>query len=1151
MRILKLRLKNLNSLKGEWSIDFTAAPFADNGLFAITGPTGAGKSTLLDAICLALYHQTPRLSTISAGSNDLMTRHTADCLAEVEFEVKGTVYRSFWSQRRSRDRVDGALQAPKVELALAADGSILSSHSGDKLKRIAAITGLDFARFTKSMLLAQGGFAAFLEAGANDRAELLEELTGTEIYGRISQAVFERARDARTALEKRKAQAAGVQLLEPGERSQLEQESAGLQARLAEVQSAHGSAQILQRWQEQTAQAVQAAAQANDARLQARQAREDTAPELQRLQDHGPAQAIAPLHQRWQQAHSASVVAQTQLTALQNALQQARGVQWHLHHQAGVLAAQSLQKAELHAQSLQAKQTDLTQWQHQHAAHAQLGEHLSGWRERLEQRQQHQHQLQREQAELLRTRQQAQALQQQSVAQAAVLQQAQAALQQARSAAEQAGAAQQALLAAHGGGLTALRARWQAAQQQMQAAGQLQQHAGQRDVLNRQEQQLSAELQACSQHVQQQAAALADLRSRYKAQKEKVADKQQLLAQEQRIQSLEAHRRALQPGEACPLCGSKEHPAIATYAALDISATEAALHTARAALEALEEQGSQLKADHAASNSRHGSLRQQLEATAAGIAQWHAQWNTLRQGCAPELADDAWNQAEVLTRVRQQASQQAARLQQALTDAEAGEHRVQGTKDTAHAAAQALQDARHKQQHLQQALQDNAAQQQRLQAAVQSLHDSASAIDTELQAAVAQAGWTVPDAIDAAAWLQQRQQDWQQWQQHSADLQTVTQQLALQQRHVEQATQDARHWQQGAAHLQADSPTDWQAVDAPTPAPALPASLAECAAQLEHAVQQLASLQGQCQQAGSHLAQLQQSCAEARAAWHAALEASPFADGEAYAQALLPDAEVTQLTALREQLDSALQRSTTLHAEALARLEQLQAQALTDEAPATIAEQVRTLETERAQLSEQIGACRARLLDDDRRRQGQQALLLQIEAQTRDCDLWQRLDALIGSAKGDKYRKFAQGLTLDHLLHLANRHLGRLHGRYLLRRKPAGELELDIVDSWQGDVARDTRTLSGGEAFLVSLALALALSDLVSNKTSIDSLFLDEGFGTLDGDTLEVALSALDALNASGKMIGIISHVEALKERIPAQIRVEKGGGIGHSRLVI
>ena len=101
-------------------------------------------------------------------------------------------------------------------------------------------------------------------------------------------------------------------------------------------------------------------------------------------------------------------------------------------------------------------------------------------------------------------------------------------------------------------------------------------------------------------------------------------------------------------------------------------------------------------------------------------------------------------------------------------------------------------------------------------------------------------------------------------------------------------------------------------------------------------------------------------------------------------------------------------------------------------------------------------------------------------------------------------------------------------------------LSLEVLDTWQGDSIRDTKTLSGGESFLVSLALALALSDLVSNKTSIDSLFLDEGFGTLDNDTLEIALCALDNLNASGKMIGIISHVESLKDRIATQIKVKK-----------
>ena len=159
------------------------------------------------------------------------------------------------------------------------------------------------------------------------------------------------------------------------------------------------------------------------------------------------------------------------------------------------------------------------------------------------------------------------------------------------------------------------------------------------------------------------------------------------------------------------------------------------------------------------------------------------------------------------------------------------------------------------------------------------------------------------------------------------------------------------------------------------------------------------------------------------------------------------------------------------------------------------------------------------------------------------------MHSLIGSASGDKFRRFAQGLTLDNLVRLANQQLDRLHGRYQLTRNTKDSLGLSVLDTWQGDVVRDTKTLSGGESFLVSLALALALSDLVSFKTSIDSLFLDEGFGTLDAETLDVALDALDNLNASGKMIGVISHIEAMKERIPTQLKVIKRNGVGLSAL--
>ena len=214
-----------------------------------------------------------------------------------------------------------------------------------------------------------------------------------------------------------------------------------------------------------------------------------------------------------------------------------------------------------------------------------------------------------------------------------------------------------------------------------------------------------------------------------------------------------------------------------------------------------------------------------------------------------------------------------------------------------------------------------------------------------------------------------------------------------------------------------------------------------------------------------------------------------------------------------------------------------------------VVEKLMELDSRVRLINQRQGEISQALRDDEAKRQSQSELFKTIVIQEEAYHLWSQLSGLIGSSKGDKFRKFAQGLTLDHLIFLANRQLEQLHARYLLNRKNSDELSIEVLDTWQGDTARDIKTLSGGESFLVSLALALGLSDLVSHKTRIDSLFLDEGFGTLDQETLETALNALDSLNASGKMVGVISHIESLKERIPTRIEVRKEAGLGHSRL--
>ena len=223
MRILRVRFKNLNSLVGEWEIDLTHPAFTSDGIFAITGPTGAGKTTIFDAICIALYGRTPRLNKVTKSGNEIMSRQTGECFAEVTFETQTGRFRCHWSQHRARKKSYGDLQAPKHEIANADSGEIFESKIRGVADQIEAATGMDFERFTRSMLLAQGGFAAFLQAAPDERAPILEQITGTEIYSQISIRVHERQREERDKLNLLQAETAGIVILEPEQEKEIQQ----------------------------------------------------------------------------------------------------------------------------------------------------------------------------------------------------------------------------------------------------------------------------------------------------------------------------------------------------------------------------------------------------------------------------------------------------------------------------------------------------------------------------------------------------------------------------------------------------------------------------------------------------------------------------------------------------------------------------------------------------------------------------------------------------------------------------------------------------------------------------------------------------------------------------------------------------------------
>jgi len=213
-------------------------------------------------------------------------------------------------------------------------------------------------------------------------------------------------------------------------------------------------------------------------------------------------------------------------------------------------------------------------------------------------------------------------------------------------------------------------------------------------------------------------------------------------------------------------------------------------------------------------------------------------------------------------------------------------------------------------------------------------------------------------------------------------------------------------------------------------------------------------------------------------------------------------------------------------------------------------EQIETLNKEKENYIHQNGAIENELSTDEENKKSILTSQKLLEAKEADASKWFILDRLIGDSTGNKYAKYAQNLSLRHLITLANKRLSKLSDRYLLAYADI-ESDLTVTDLYQGNMTRSVKTLSGGESFIVSLALALSLADMASRNVKLESLFIDEGFGTLDAETLETALETLEKLQSeSSRTIGVISHVDSLKERISTQVRIHKNN-LGHSVIEV
>ncbi|CAI2797721.1 AAA family ATPase [Pseudomonas fluorescens group sp.] len=1203
MKILAIRLKNLASLAGPFEIDFTAEPLASAGLFAITGPTGAGKSTLLDALCLALFGAVPRLgdtgqakmpdadSDISIGDpRTLLRRGTGGGYAEVDFVgVSGRRYRARWEANRARDKASGKLQNSRQSLIDLDSDQLLASQKTEYKTQLELSLGLNFEQFTRAVLLAQSEFSAFLKANDNERSELLEKLTDTALYTQLGRRAFDKAKDARDAHKQLQDQATGVVPLAAEARAELDQQFDAAQqqlkaqqAQLKQLELQHTWLKELREWQErqlaateqlQRAQAewdTQAPQRQDLSRLEqlapqrhqfARQAELNTvlAPLAEQIQSHSQQQA--ELHTRQEQAQQQQASAQTALAAALKhqgdaapLLRQAFEEQSTLAHLTKALAKRTedkqqhetacaegqsqlnglLEKQRQVAERLQRLATELDR----SAALAPLSDAWSAYRDRLQQLMLIGNRLNKGQAELPQLEQRATAAVEQFTQQREALD----LLYQEAGAEPHAVAEQIQLLASllqdnrkQQRAFEDLTRLWDSQQQLDQQASALTQKLTdaqqQREQLNQTGLHTKAELAIAEQTL---------------TVTKQLLERQRLA----RSASVEELRAQLQDDQPCPVCGSHEHPYHQPEALLQSLGRhdENEEATAQKAVDTLKEKLTELRGEVG------GLIAQQKE-----YLQQQEQLATHQQALKPSLeahplAATLFNQDAAKRSAW--LDQQLSQLTQSITQDEQRQAALLNLQQNAGRLQQQVQAAQEASQQARQLLVDQqrelASDRERLEQelnaftsllpadTLEGLRAEPAATFMQLDQQVSQRLEQLGHQRDELAEQQERQQAIEKEQTHQqhrqqqleALVQQVTE-LATQQQAAQQTLSallgehsSAEQWQQ---HVdQAVTLSRQNETDANQQLQAIHNARLQLTADLKALHERQQALQAEQHSLDTRISE-----------WRAL---HPELDDEGLNRLLAyDDAQVSQLRQQLQHSEKAVEQAKVLLQEREQRLAEHQALHNGNLDTEALDSALASLNQQLAEGEKQCAELRARQSEDQRRQDANQAFAEQIAKAYDEWQRWARLNALIGSATGDTFRKIAQAYNLDLLVHHANVQLRQLVRRYRLKRG-GSMLGLLVMDTEMGDELRSVHSLSGGETFLVSLALALGLASMASSTLKIESLFIDEGFGSLDPESLQLAMDALDGLQAQGRKVAVISHVQEMHERIPVQIQVKRQG---------
>jgi len=955
MKILHLKFKNINSLADVSEIDFTAPQFTENGLFAITGKTGSGKSSILDAISLALYGKTPRVE-ITGQNNDVMTHGSSDCYSEIIFETNGKQWKSSWKQERTRT---GNLK-PVNRLIADKNDTIIADQIRTCDSKIQEILGLSFEQFTKVIMLAQGSFTAFLQAEKNEKGELLEQITGTEIYGIISEKVYNRNKLENEKLQTITVELGAINILSDEDIEKLQKDISALENDKQLIDKEIATIEAARKWLEDISNLQQKISETKN-----------KLPESER--------SVASAKILLDESEKALKIAKEEQTAIAPILIKTRELDIKI-----ALKNNAIKPLVDSIKTLNAKITQAN-------------------------------------SELTNKKQLAGQIQAEIDEKNILLQSKNAELNSRKDE------------------LTTL----------LNGKDIAYYHSEKENITNYgieiknlidNLQNILANIKKLSEYediIVRLNVGIANLKDKIPVNQAIAKDKElqirllrENIALLETIKSLDEHRKSLEDGKECPLCGAIEHP----FAKGNVPQ----IGDKNLKLKALEDEFRLLTTNI---NENEKLLTKQSSSLENALQN--------RKNIETNLSIFREN----ITRI----SGEIAKL---------GKEHIEISEDDG--SIEKLQ----------------AVKQQELQKyrAIETILKSSETMEKDIV--------NLRDSV----------------------IPKITSNIETLKNNFNRVTPEIAAWQ--TSITETEKQIDAQKTE-----------LQQIESEKNELEQQRKTIFGD------------KSVEKEEFRLKNLLEKSEMQKNNAEKFYNNSKTEFAEIQAIITEKEKEL--STKIYQKTTEKSDKDLLIALTEK---------KQLSND---LSQKIGANLQSLKANEENSKLYGKKMKNRELQRDICNKWGRLNELIGSADGKKYRNFAQALTFEHLIGLANRQLFKMSDRYLLKRSgdATNPFELSVIDKFQNCEERTAQNLSGGEKFIVSLALALGLANMASKNMRIDTMFIDEGFGTLDSDYLDVALSALSSLQSEGKLIGVISHLTELKERIATHIEVVPCGN-GFSKIL-